>query len=373
MQGWQAGATAMAVAMAVVSMGVLLARRQRLDAELLFAAVSGSMALSLLSPWLAAGPGTGLAPLQWAVAVGGSFTCNGYWLVSRALFRGPGGVGRVHVAVAAGVALLIAAYRGSTLGASGVPSPWVYGLDSVLTLASSTLLVLSFLEALRGWSPALAPAERRMRAGFMVVFAGCVLSVTLVSALAPAWPGLGPVRGGLVAACAMAMIGFTHFALRHRRRVPLPAAAERAGSRPVAPTGAEDARLLQALLHQLDVLQVYREPDLKVADLARRLCTTEHRLSRVVTGPLGERNFNRMLNRRRIADACRRLSDPDCTASVLEISGDCGFASPGPFNRAFKEETGCTPTAYRASCQAAAPAVQGTQASAGPVQAGMAR
>ncbi|UWX04873.1 hypothetical protein H1235_08335 [Pseudoxanthomonas sp. NC8] len=55
------------------------------------------------------------------------------------------------------------------------------------------------------------------------------------------------------------------------------------------PLGAVDARLLDALRHQLDVREVYREPELKVADLARRLGTAEHKLSRLIIGPWARR------------------------------------------------------------------------------------
>lgn len=352
MHGWQAVMTGTAVAVATGSMLALLLRRRRQDADALFAVVSGSMALSLMAPLIHDAP----TWMQIAVVVGGSFTCNGFWLVSRALFRGPDGVGRVHVAVAAGVALLIAGYRIASLE-GGSASPWAYGLDGVLTLASSSLLVLSFLEPLRGWSATLAPAERRLRVGFMAVFAGCVLSTTLAAALAPAWPVLGVLRPGLIAVCVIAIVLFTQIALHYRRGAPLPSVAARGartGNVPV-PLGAADTRLLEALRHQLDVREIYREPELKVADLARRLGTAEHKLSRLIVGPLGEKNFNQMLNRRRIACACRRLSEPGDGASILEISGECGFASLGPFNRAFKAEMGCTPTAYRASRQAGDP------------------
>ena len=115
------------------------------------------------------------------------------------------------------------------------------------------------------------------------------------------------------------------------------------------PLSDEDARLARALQRQLDTLQVYREPELKVADLAHRLGTAEHRLSRLITQGLGEKNFNQMINRHRIAYACARLADADDDATILDISGDAGFASLGPFNRAFKAATGCTPTAYRAA------------------------
>ena len=106
----------------------------------------------------------------------------------------------------------------------------------------------------------------------------------------------------------------------------------------------------------VEVLHAYREPELKVLDLAHRLGIAEHRLSRLITQVKGERNFNQMINRYRIEDACRRLADPAATPSVLEISGAVGFASLGPFNRAFKAAMGCTPTAYRAACRAQAAA-----------------
>ena len=50
MQEWQAITTGAAVAVAVASLLVLVGQRTRRDAEIVFAVVSGSMALSLMSP-----------------------------------------------------------------------------------------------------------------------------------------------------------------------------------------------------------------------------------------------------------------------------------------------------------------------------------
>lgn len=339
--------TGAAVAVALGSLAVLVARRPRSEAELLFAVVSGSMALALLAPWLDPAPGW----LAWALAIGGSATCNGYWLVSRALFRGDGAVRPVHVAVAAGVAVLIAAWRGSGLSGAASPAPALLALGSLLTLSSSVLLGLTFLEALRGWSGRWPAAERRLRLGFLVVFAAAVLSTTVLQALAEAWPAAAGWRSGAVALSASAMLLLTHALLRHRRGQPVP--SSRPAAIPPAP-GSEEARLAEALRHALEVREVYREPELKVADLARRLGTSEHRLSRLITQGLGERNFNQLVNRHRIAHACRRLADPHDAAGILDISLDCGFASLGPFNRAFKATTGMTPSAYRAAHRGAA-------------------
>lgn len=337
---WMTGA---AVAVALGSLAALLARRPRSDAELLFAVVSGSLALSLLAPWVAHAPGW----LAWALAIGGSATCNGFWLVSRALFRGEGAVRAPQVAVAAGVAVLIAAWRGSGLSGAEQHSPMLLALGSLLTLSSSVLLGLSFLEPLRGGWAQRPARERRLRAVFLAGFGTVVLSTTVLGALAEASPAAAAWRSLAVALGAITMVALTHVLLWHRRRCPLPA-AKPARAVPATPApGSEDAHLAEALRRALEVHQVYREPELKVADLARRLGTTEHRLSRLVTQGLGEKNFNQLVNRHRIAHACRLL-DQDEATTILDISGDCGFASLGPFNRAFKAATGLTPSAYRA-------------------------
>ena len=71
MQEWQAITTGAAVAVAVASLLVLVGQRTRRDAEIVFAVVSGSMALSLMSPWMDGAP----AWMRWAVAIGGTHVC----------------------------------------------------------------------------------------------------------------------------------------------------------------------------------------------------------------------------------------------------------------------------------------------------------
>jgi hypothetical protein len=61
------------------------------------------------------------------------------------------------------------------------------------------------------------------------------------------------------------------------------------------------------------------------------------------------------------------LAGPGSTSSILEISGRCGFASLGPFNRAFKATMGCTPTAYRAACLARGTSMDPPAAAPDPV------
>lgn len=348
MQGWATTMIAMAVATALLSLLALLTRKDKQDADILFAIVSGSLAISLLSPWMSSAPEW----MKWAVAIGGSSTCNGFWLVSRALFRGDGGVRFRHIATAASVAILIAVHRGSAMQGEASPTALLVATDALLTLTSTSLLALTFLEPLRGGSAQWTPSERRLRLGFMTTYGGSILSTTLLGALADAFPAMRPLHAGVVALCASGMIVVTHFALRCRRRAPL-ASTDRprppAGKAIAAPSD-DDARLLALLQHHLDVLQVYREADLRVAELAVRLGTVEHRLSKLIGRQTGEKNFSQLLNRYRVAHACKLLAAHDGCGNILHVSTESGFASLGPFNRAFKTQMGCTPSAYRARC-----------------------
>lgn len=90
------------------------------------------------------------------------------------------------------------------------------------------------------------------------------------------------------------------------------------------------------------------ETGLTIAVLAERLGVPEYRLRQTINRGLGFRNFSTFLNHHRVAEAKRRLRDPALVRlPVLTIAMDLGYGSLGPFNRAFREATGMTPTDYR--------------------------
>jgi AraC-like DNA-binding protein len=338
------------VGLALASVLALLGRRRASDAELLFAVFCGSVAMAMLRPGLGDVP----VAVTLLVTVGAAFTCNAYWLVARALFRGDGAVGRVHLGVAGGIAVLVVAYRGvDALGAA----PWAEAIGALLTLASSTVMVLGLVEALRGFGPALSVAERRLRLGFMAV-CGAGMLVATVGQSMPATVLDASAKRVMVLLAASAVVVFTHFALRQRRQAPMAAVvplvaietaaddpAEAAAAPKPAPSD-EDRALGEAILRVLETRALYRDPELKVADLAAAVGSVEHKVSRAITQALGERNFNQLVNRHRIAHACRMLAAGE-GRSVLEVSLESGFGSLGPFNRAFKAATGQTPTEWR--------------------------
>ncbi len=102
---------------------------------------------------------------------------------------------------------------------------------------------------------------------------------------------------------------------------------------------------LQALMDD----GAWRREGLTIGQLAADVGVPEHRLRRLINGGLGHRNFADFVGSSRIAAARVALADPaNARASISALAFDLGYASLGPFNRAFKDATGQTPSEWRA-------------------------
>jgi AraC-like DNA-binding protein len=141
---------------------------------------------------------------------------------------------------------------------------------------------------------------------------------------------------------------------------PLPVAANAPGPEIPPPAPAADRTTLAELCRLeklISVDEVWREEGLTVAGLALRVGVPETQLRRLINDHLGFRNFPSFINARRIACAKGRLADPDeARISISTIAFEIGFASLGPFNRAFREAVGKAPSEWRREALAAAPA-----------------
>lgn len=105
---------------------------------------------------------------------------------------------------------------------------------------------------------------------------------------------------------------------------------------------------LAAVVNLLEQEKVYLEPGLSVADMAKKLAMPQYKLRILINQRLGYRNFNALLHQYRLKDACTLLADPKKRhIPVLTIALTVGYQSIAPFNQAFKDSIGMTPTAYR--------------------------
>ena len=94
--------------------------------------------------------------------------------------------------------------------------------------------------------------------------------------------------------------------------------------------------------------KLYQEAGLTIAVLSLKLNLPEYRLRAFIHKQMGFRNFNAMLHKYRIDDACQTLADKNKLGqSVLTTALAVGYQSITPFNNAFKQIKGMTPSEYR--------------------------
>jgi len=118
--------------------------------------------------------------------------------------------------------------------------------------------------------------------------------------------------------------------------------------RPIAPLAEGDTALVTELDRLMRDERLYRIENLRISALAMRLGVTEHRLRKLLNSDLGYRNFSAYVARWRLDEAKEALADPtQQEVPISTIALDSGFQSLAPFNRAFKVDTGQTPTAFR--------------------------
>lgn len=127
--------------------------------------------------------------------------------------------------------------------------------------------------------------------------------------------------------------------------MPRDAAPALAGAQQLDP---RDDALKQRLIQLMKTEQAYIEPGLTIRSLAETLGAPEHRLRHVINKGLGYRNFSAFLNSYRITAIKAALKDPKKTRlPILTLAMDYGYNSLAPFNRAFRESEGMTPSEYR--------------------------
>lgn len=118
----------------------------------------------------------------------------------------------------------------------------------------------------------------------------------------------------------------------------------------VAATGPteEDGAVARALDDLMDSRQLYRDPDLNLGRIARKMGLPARRVSVAVNRVHGM-SVSQYVNDFRIRAACEMLVTGE--EPVTRLMFDCGFTSKSNFNREFLRLTGTSPTEYRRRSQ----------------------
>jgi AraC-like DNA-binding protein len=208
----------------------------------------------------------------------------------------------------------------------------------------------------RSWRGDLVEQRRRLRGP---VLGAVTLFVLVLSALEIGESlGFEPWWYDLAGGVALAVFSIAGAAAFLEARTELFGAA--AGTAAEAPNAPGDRAALAKLDQLMGPGEAWRREGLTIGALAEQVGVPEHRLRRLINDQLGYRNFAAFLNARRVEAAKRALTDPALASRpVSAIAFDLGYGSLGPFNRAFKQATGLTPSEWRRGSASPNPEIAG--------------
>lgn len=281
------------------------------------------------------------SPLGLLFSLGAGATPGLFWLFSKTWFEDRTSIDRRDL-VLIGLAML-----------NTLVMQLSFGTDSALNTPSALLFRLAMLSfagsalwhAWRGREGDLIEGRRRVRFWLVVAVGLYVIAITFAEPAVYVGGAPHAIVAAIGASTAFITLWFcaAMFALR---RSDMFGASPRAAA-PSAPDGPDP--LVQRLHAYMVQEKPHRDEGLTIAALAARLGEQEYRLRRTINRSMGYRNFAQFLNAHRLDEVKAALADPaQREVPILTIALDAGFGSLGPFNRAFREAEGTTPSEYRA-------------------------
>ena len=272
-----------------------------------------------------------------------------FWLFCAALFSDRLKLNRSHVLAVIAMALAGVLYQAlMSPAADGVPPALVRTLGIGFGAASLAFIGLGLLAIRAGRHSDLDERRRRIRAWVVPVVSAYLAAVVVVQG----WVTLvgRPTPEPLVLLNLAMIDGLAALALASFVRIRVLNWLDLA--EPTAPDATVLTQLERSVLDRLDRRlcpeKLYAQDGVTITALAEVLGSQEHVLRRVINRGLGFRNFNDFLHTHRLREASARLRDPAARRiPVLTIALEAGYGSIGPFNRAFRERFGMTPTEYR--------------------------
>lgn len=110
----------------------------------------------------------------------------------------------------------------------------------------------------------------------------------------------------------------------------------------------DDAQFILGKLERaMTEKELFKNPNLKISDVAREINISAHQLSQLLNNNLSK-NFTLYVNEYRISEACKILVN-DNNLTIDAISFEVGFNSKSTFFATFKKIKGLTPSAFQQS------------------------
>lgn len=333
--------------------GVAVGSQAALGITLARSAPHGSLKLATLLFILANSAFTlaGSVPVQnglgdvlwalWLIQIGGT----GYlWLFTLTLFEDH----RLRLASFAPAIALVVIGLVAQFGPAGLAA----GLWTAHNLLGLVLAAHAMVIIVRSSRNDLVEARRNLRVPFLLLIAGYSLLLSIAQIAQTMGVSADWFEAANAVIQALLGLGGVGFLLTARGSLfgaaQQPGAGALAGAEPGPAPSAEEAHWRARLDAVMDEGELWQREGLAISTVADAVGLPEHRLRRLINDQLGYRNFTAFINHRRIAAARTILADPaEARRTVASIAFDLGFGSLGPFNRAFREATGLSPSEYR--------------------------
>lgn len=313
--------------------------------HLLFAVFCGSMAM-VAAQELSSNT---LGPFRYLFGLAACATCNGMWLLSKALFSGAASVSMRHVVFAVTISLLVvlnnALHMAFELAFLEPDTHYqlTQGLGEFINLMSSTVLALTCWEAAKDL-PQKSKPEFGQRVLFMTSFGFGFILCTVFAKSFFNPEELTHVFPWLMSFAAIQMMVVTQAIMWWKQRT-LVVSTE-------APVENElpeiDPALIAGINTSVRENKGYLTHNLKIVDLAHELNVSEYKISRAIRHHFGSPNFNHFINSLRLSHATDLMNQNETKDwSILVISMESGFSSLATFNRVFKAQFGYAPNKHR--------------------------
>ncbi|WP_306016189.1 AraC family transcriptional regulator [Oceanicaulis sp. MMSF_3324] len=276
------------------------------------------------------------------LAVLGAGTCGVSWMLARLLFRGDEADLKWAWRL---LSLLYLSYAVFTISdQTGTDSPFIelagVAASNLYAFVGTVTLALGFVEAFSSSGHNFLKREQYFRYIYISVYGALVLATAI---LAPMISNTLPIDVFVLCCLAGMIVGIA--AVWHRQRNSLSNAILPKPSAPLHPQASSAARKVHELFQ---TSEIYTDPEISVSRLAQLVGEPKHRVSQGIKSQLGFANFNQLVNSYRVKKVATVLESPDSRSiPILTIALDSGFSSLGPFNQAFKETYGVTPSEYR--------------------------
>jgi AraC-like DNA-binding protein len=271
-----------------------------------------------------------------AIGVAGSLTAASFWVLAKVHFDDDFRFSWEHAALLA--IPLVASWISRPDG--GAASPLLRLLPKVIGLAFAIHALLTVYVGARS---DLVVSRLRLRYVVLWSTGTYIVMKTLMDVFVEGSPVEAPAD--LLAASVRSLLSFGLIAMSLSVRPEILRPPPLVPEAPVL-----DPRLAEALHRLVEEAAIYREEGLTIGALAERMAVHEYKVRQLINDQLGFKNFNAFLNHYRVREARRLLADPETRhRNVAEVAYEVGYGSLAPFNRAFKDTTGQTPTEFRST------------------------